>query len=149
MKRTDLWAMLEKQTEKAEASCRQSLEASQRRLDKLESSLARVDVLYEDYRDRQVALTALPHTVAEGEALRHTMSQLVTLRRRVEVDLLQARHARAQCAHALQKAQHAHLAMSKLLEGAQTRQRREAALKEQASLERQWLEGRAVRGAAF
>lgn len=147
MKRTDLWALLKKQTEQAEASCRQSLDAAQRRLDKLESSLARVDVLYDDYCERQTALSALPHTVAETEALRHTMSQLVTLRRRVEADLLQARHAQAQCTRALQKAQHAHLAMTKLLEGAQARQKREASAKEQAALERQWLEGRALRGA--
>jgi flagellar export protein FliJ len=93
MKPRAAWPVLAK---KAKEKCDEAflaLKKARDRVDQLEQSRARMELLYTDYVARSKAAESRPHSMSETLNFRGFMQQLQSLISRVDVDLNEAKHA--------------------------------------------------------
>jgi flagellar export protein FliJ len=93
MKPRAAWPVLAK---KAKEKCDEAfvaLKKARDRVDQLEQSRSRMELLYTDYVARSKAAESRPHSMSETLNFRGFMQQLQSLISRVDVDLNEAKHA--------------------------------------------------------
>lgn len=144
MTRIELWAFLEtRAVEVRDACARQWRSASEDTL-RLKAHLQRLEGLYLEYGQRQKATQADSHQVTQTTALRHTLSQLLSLQERVARELAAAQAHEGQCRQRLDRAEAEVLKARTVAEKARVEARRaeQQAMQRQmdaASVQRHWL----------
>lgn len=133
MTRTELWAFLETRAVEVRDACAKQWRTARQDSERLQAHLQRLQGLYVEYGQQHRTTQAGHHQVNQTTALRHTLSQLLSLQERVARELGAAQAHEAQCRQRLDRAEAEVLKARTVAEQAQL-QARQA---EQRSLQRQ------------
>ena len=144
MTRTELWTFLETRATEVRDACAGQWATARGDTQRLEAHLQRLHSLYLEYGQQQKATQAAHHQVHQTTALRHTLSQLLSLQERVGRELQAARAHEAQCRQRLDRAETEVLKARTVAESArvEARQAEQRSLQRQidaASVQRHWL----------
>ena len=116
MKPRAAWPVLAKKAkEKCDEAQAVFLKAKER-VAQLQQSRQRMMLLYDDYLVRCKEAEKRPHSMSEALNFRSFMQQLQGLVTRVDVDLMEARHAVEVARNALKAAEHKRIQMDTLVE---------------------------------
>ena len=144
MTRTELWTFLETRATEVRDACARQWRTACEDTQRLQAHLQRLQVLYLEYGQQQRATQSGHHQVHQTTALRHTLSQLLSLQERVGRELQAAQTHEAQCRQRLDRAEAEVLKARTVAEGARSeaRQAEQRTLQRQmdaASVQRHWL----------
>lgn len=144
MTRTELWAFLEKRAVEVRDACARQWRSSVDDTLRLNAHLERLQNLYLEYGQQQRSTESATHQVNQTTALRHTLTQLLSLQERVGRELAAAQAHQEQCRQRLDRAEAEVLKARTVAEQAleEARQAERRSLQRQmdaASVQRHWL----------
>ncbi len=144
MTRTELWSFLETRAVEVRDACARQWRVASDDTRRLQDHLQRLEGLYLEYGQRQRAAQSQDHQVNQTSALRHTLSQLLSLQERVGRELSAAQAHEAQCRQRLDRAEAEVLKARTVAERAVADARRQEERTQQrqmdaASVQRHWL----------
>jgi flagellar export protein FliJ len=142
--RTELWTFLETRAAEVRDACARQWRTASDDTQRLKLHLQRLQALYLEYGQQQKATQSGQHQVHQTTALRHTLSQLLSLQERVGRELEAAQAHEAQCRQRLDRAETEVLKARTVADGAraEVRQHEQRSLQRQmdaASMQRHWL----------
>lgn len=144
MTRTELWTFLETRATEVRDACARQWRSASDDTQRLQQHLQRLQALYLEYGQQQKATQSGQHQVHQTTALRHTLSQLLSLQERVGRELQAAQAHESQCRQRLDRAEAEVLKARTVAEGArmEARQAEQRTVQRQmdaASVQRHWL----------